>query len=591
LGRDTTLLREILDKTSERLDTLTNEPAVDADLRATLGNVYLAVGEHERSETMFRRALELRQALWREDHPLVAQSLADVSRALRARGKSSEAEALAYKALEMRVRLFGPKHPDVAASLSEVAHALSAKKGTLTYSQGAARRAEAGNLYRRALAMRRELLGNENLETAQSVAQLGAWYAMQGANGAAEARRREALEIQRKLLGESHPQVALSLGAVGATLSDRGKYAEAEPFIRQSLDVRRRLLGPKHPGVGQSTKSLSEVLLRLLRFKEAEAAARDALSIQREALGNRHPDTVRCIDHLVFVLVQSQGDLDEAERLLRESMAAWEELKDKSKSDFSRAMLIVVLQRRGRHEEAQRLVDAYDGNRLFHYLGWINRDGLAGVSDLTEAAKWRLVGAEKGHRIAQFSIGLHYLHGRGVEKDPVSAVRWLRKSAEQRYAPAYHLLGHLYAAGIGTPEDEAEAARWFRKEVEELRKAANTRDFAAANELAWRLATCELAAVRDAHAALEIAETAVAATDRQEAAYLDTLAAAHAEIGRFDQAVKTQEEAVALVQGGPLRDQLMSRLQLYRVRKAYHHTLADEPTPPPARGELLPLEK
>ena len=102
----------------------------------------------------------------------------------------------------------------------------------------------------------------------------------------------------------------------------------------------------------------------------------------------------------------------------------------------------------------------------------------------------------------------------------------------------------------------------------------------AANSLAWHLATCELPAARDGRAAVEIAEAAVAATDRQEANYLDTLAAAYAEIGRFDQAVKTQAEAVARAQGGSLHDELMSRLQRFRAGQAYHEEFNDEPATP-----------
>src|SRR5207245_5350973 len=44
LGRDTTLLHEILDKTAQRLDKLKDEPLIEAELRNTIGEVYLALG-------------------------------------------------------------------------------------------------------------------------------------------------------------------------------------------------------------------------------------------------------------------------------------------------------------------------------------------------------------------------------------------------------------------------------------------------------------------------------------------------------------------------------------------------------------------
>ena len=46
-GRDTRLLREILDQTAQRLDTeLKGQPAVEADLQETLGDAYLAIGDY-----------------------------------------------------------------------------------------------------------------------------------------------------------------------------------------------------------------------------------------------------------------------------------------------------------------------------------------------------------------------------------------------------------------------------------------------------------------------------------------------------------------------------------------------------------------
>ena len=52
--------------------------------------------------------------------------------------------------------------------------------------------------------------------------------------------------------------------------------------------------------------------------------------------------------------------------------------------------------------------------------------------------------------------------------------------------------------------------------------------------------------------------------------YLDTLAAAYAEVGRFDDAVRVQEEALRdcdfLLQSG---NEGSERVDLYRQRKAY----------------------
>ncbi|MBN1490202.1 MAG: tetratricopeptide repeat protein [Phycisphaerae bacterium] len=67
-----------------------------------------------------------------------------------------------------------------------------------------------------------------------------------------------------------------------------------------------------------------------------------------------------------------------------------------------------------------------------------------------------------------------------------------------------------------------------------------------ANNLAWLRATGPDAVDRGGTEAVLLAEWACGLTERAEANYLDTLAAAYAEAGRFDDAVATAKEAVVL---------------------------------------------
>lgn len=69
-----------------------------------------------------------------------------------------------------------------------------------------------------------------------------------------------------------------------------------------------------------------------------------------------------------------------------------------------------------------------------------------------------------------------------------------------------------------------------------------------ANDLAWSLATHPDAASRDGKTAVELAELATKSISPEQPAYLDTLAAAYAEAGRFDDAVATAERALELAQ-------------------------------------------
>jgi len=85
--------------------------------------------------------------------------------------------------------------------------------------------------------------------------------------------------------------------------------------------------------------------------------------------------------------------------------------------------------------------------------------------------------------------------------------------------------------------------------------------------------------VRRPDEAIRLAERAAELTQYQNAVFLDTLAAAYAAAGRFDQAVKTAQGALALipdVQTGELADGIRARVELYKQARPYR-----EPAPAP----------
>ena len=60
LGQDTKMLKEILDKTAERVGKeLKRQPEVEAELRNTIGSVYLALGQYDKAEAMHSQALRI----------------------------------------------------------------------------------------------------------------------------------------------------------------------------------------------------------------------------------------------------------------------------------------------------------------------------------------------------------------------------------------------------------------------------------------------------------------------------------------------------------------------------------------------------
>ncbi len=65
---------------------------------------------------------------------------------------------------------------------------------------------------------------------------------------------------------------------------------------------------------------------------------------------------------------------------------------------------------------------------------------------------WRSL-AIQGNASAQYDLGLVYLSGQGVPRDPVKAAYWFRKSAAQKLPRAMSMLGTLYEQGLGVAQN------------------------------------------------------------------------------------------------------------------------------------------
>ncbi len=510
LGRDTTMLREILDKTAERVgEDLNEQPDIGADMRTTIGEVYFALGQYAKAEAMHREAVNVRRKLDGNANLLdLARSLDDLGVALEIQTKEPEAISVHREALAIRRKLLGNEHPDVARSLSHLGDALDA-----SYKLD-----EAEVTVREAVAMQRKLLGNENLDLAQSLTILANILKRNGKSAEGETTSREALAIKRKLLGNNHPEVASSLQSLAHILRAEGKFSEAEDLYREALDLRRKLLGYQHPLVGQSVGNLGMTLK--LDKKFAEAA-----TVYRTAAEQGNPDA-----QVYLGLMYAKG-----EGLDRDPVAAF-----------------------GWFHKAAEQGIAYGEDRLA--LMYFTGDGV--TKDMAEAVKWYRRAAEQGYASAQGRLGSMYARGVGVTKDSVEAVNWLRKSADQGDILSQIALARMYQIGEGTDQDSAEAAKWRRKAIEHD-------DAQAMNNSARFLATCDVAELRDGPAAVSLAEKAVATTSRKVPGFLDTLAAAYAETGQFAKAIRTEREAIGLQQKEKDKKDLASRLKLYESNAPY----------------------
>ncbi len=220
-------------------------------------------------------------------------------------------------ALALRRQVYGDEQLEVAESLHVLAKLANAKSD---YEGSEA-------LYREALAMRRRLLGDEHVEVAETLYHMAVLLEDLGDLDGAELHLREALAMRRQLLGDEHTDVALSLVQIGSVLQEKGDYEAAEPPLREGLALQRRLLGDEHPTVAYCMFELAKVLWRKDDLEAAEPLIRDALEMQRRLMGNEHGEVLYGL-HMLAVVLMKKGDYEGAEAAAREALALTRQLFD-----------------------------------------------------------------------------------------------------------------------------------------------------------------------------------------------------------------------------------------------------------------------
>ena len=96
---------------------------------------------------------------------------------------------------------------------------------------------------------------------AKSINNLAVLYNNQGKYSKAEILYKQALELRKNLLGEDHPDIAESLNNLAYLYHTQGRYLEGETLYLQALELFKNLLGEDHPNT-QIVKQNYELMKR-----------------------------------------------------------------------------------------------------------------------------------------------------------------------------------------------------------------------------------------------------------------------------------------------------------------------------------------
>ncbi len=305
-GQEPTL-RQAFELGGQQIDSLQDQPLLQAQILHTMGHVYRSLGSYQAARGFHRRALDLRRPRLEPDHPDVTASLVALAEVYTDLGDARVAEKIFLEALPLRQRQVESDPLGVAEVLNDLGVALRHQR----------RFQEAKEYFEEAITTRRRELGDGHADTQRSLSNLAVMYFKLDAYDAAEITFEEILEFRRRELGEGHPETLSTAYNLAVTQRQLQKYGASETNLRDILRLRRKILGEDLRDVAAALNSLARVLRLQDKFEEAEPLYRQSIEIYGRALGepNRKGATV----------VNNLGDALQSAQRYRDALATFQQ--------------------------------------------------------------------------------------------------------------------------------------------------------------------------------------------------------------------------------------------------------------------------
>ena len=312
-GKEATA-RELLDSGAEKISGNANlQPEVRAQLLESIGLAYRHLGLNERAIELFEQAVSIR----REERPAnnrgVAESLANLARALADAGHLVSAEGYLQQAIQLSQMEDASPSLETAEILVQFGHfELNAKSDP----------ERARVLFSQALAIYRSLPGDQNLAIASTLGALATDAMWTGDFAMSEHFQQDALTIFRATVSRNHPDHAVALANLGYILTQRGKYAQAEQALNEALEIERNVFGTDNQRVATLEKDLGALYGREGDLRRGIAITDDAVKIATERLGATHYMRGYYLAALAHLKLEA-GDVAGAETDAREAMSIY----------------------------------------------------------------------------------------------------------------------------------------------------------------------------------------------------------------------------------------------------------------------------
>jgi CHAT domain-containing protein/Tfp pilus assembly protein PilF len=219
------------------------------------------------------------------------------------------------------------------------------------------------DLAEKALAMTREVRGEQHSETLQLGQALAERYEQQANFPAAKKHRQQLLSTLTRLHGRDHWEVTdarLALEHVERLaqmapadrrrltqleqlndqmdqLYQQGKIREAFALAQKALEICKQVLGERHPDYAIGLINVAKLHWAQGEYAQAVPLYRQALEVRKQVLGQRHPAYARSLNNLA-TLYYAQGEYAEAEPLFRQAQDLRKQVLGERHPDYAETL-------------------------------------------------------------------------------------------------------------------------------------------------------------------------------------------------------------------------------------------------------------
>jgi len=277
--------RQILDRSTKRIQTSIDDPDIKATMQAALGDIYEDLGMYNKARPLFQDAMKIREKLGSKDIDLASSyySWADLN-------ELTGNYEVSKKYFKKSSSIYLHMNDDSSYSKNIL------ELGWVYYLTADYNKAD--SLVTTAMNIDRNIYGDHSKRVARCYQYLAWVNSGEGDYQTADSLFRKALSMRESLFKGDHPLIAQTLGGLGRTLYNEQQYDSAEVYINESLAMNRRLFGDIHPSIAKILDVLGLIKQRKHDYDQSQLYIHEALRMDKKIYGDYAPQTIETLGDL-----------------------------------------------------------------------------------------------------------------------------------------------------------------------------------------------------------------------------------------------------------------------------------------------------